>query len=80
MEPNRDSVTEKVPQIVIQYYGQFDGEIGMTRATMDQKRRQQRVLLQEKYMRIKHLQKRCEEIAATVNSQFEQLTEKLLNY
>ena len=33
-----------------------------------------------KTMRIQHLKKRCEEIAAEVNSQFDQLSERLLNY
>ena len=31
-------------------------------------------------MRIQHLKKRCEEIAADVNNQFDQLSERLLHY
>ena len=31
-------------------------------------------------MRIEHLKKRCEEIAADVNTQFDQLSGRLLNY
>ena len=31
-------------------------------------------------MRIQHLKKRCEEIAADVNDQFNQLSERLLKY
>ena len=52
----------------------------MTRANMDQKRRRQRVLIREKQERILHLKHCCEKIAADVNSQFEQLTEKLIHY
>ena len=33
-----------------------------------------------KTMRIQHLKKCCEEIAADVNNQFDQLSERLLNY
>ena len=64
-----------------QYRGQLAGvKIGMTRATLDQRRREQRALLRMKTMRIQHLKKRCEEIVAEVNNQFEQLTERLLHY
>ena len=81
MERIRDSVTRKHPQVAQTSSGQIDGgDIGLTRATMDQRRRAQRVLLQEKKMRIKHLKTRCENIAAEVNEQFEVLTEKLLHY
>ena len=52
----------------------------MTRAALDQKRREQRALLRMKTMRIQHLKKRCEEIAADVNKQFDQLSERLVNY
>ena len=64
--------------------GQFAGvNIRMTRATLDQRRREQRALLRMKTMRIQddeHLKKRCEEIAAEVNNQFDQLSERLLHY
>ena len=61
--------------------GQFAGvKLGMTRAALDQKRREQRALLRMKTMRIQHLKKRCEEIAADVNSQFDELSERLLQY
>ena len=80
MDPTKDSVTEKSPQAVKSSNEQFGKGIGMTRAAMDQRRREQRVLLQEKKIRIKHLKKRCDEIAADINNQFEQLTERLLHY
>ena len=54
--------------------------IGMTRAALDQRRREQRALLRMKTMRIQHLKKRCKEIAADVNNQFDQLSERLLQY
>ena len=61
--------------------GQFAGQnIGMTRATLDQLRREKRALLRMKTMRIQHLKQRCEEIAADVNSQFDELSERLLQY
>ena len=47
---------------------------------MDQRRREQRALLRMKIMRIQHLKKHCEEIAADVNRQFDELSERLLNY
>ena len=52
----------------------------MTRATLDQRQRDQRALLLMKTMRIQHLKKRCKEIVANVNSQFDKLTERLLHY
>ena len=52
----------------------------MTRAALDQRRREQRALLRMKTMRIQHLKKRCEEIAADVNNQFDELSKRLLNY
>ena len=55
-------------------------KLGMTRATLDQRRREQRALLRMKTMRIQHLKKRCEEIAADVNHQFDELSERLLQY
>ena len=50
----------------------------MTRAALDQRRREQRALLRMKTMRIQHLKKRCKEIAADVNNQFDELSERLL--
>ena len=52
----------------------------MTRASLDEQRREQRALLHMKTMRIQHLKKCCEEIAAEVNSQFDKLSERLLHY
>ena len=81
MDSISDFVAKKSPQTVKPRCEQFVGEdIGMTRATMDQRRREQCVLLREKKMKIQHLKKRCEEIAADVKNQFDQLTEKLLHY
>ena len=61
--------------------GQYAGvNIGMTRATLDHQRREQRALLRLKTMRIQQLKKRCEDIAADVNSQFDELSERLLKY
>ena len=54
--------------------------IGVTRAALDQRRREQRALLRMKTMRIQHLKKRCEQIAADVNNQFDELSERLLSY
>ena len=54
--------------------------IGMTKAALDQQRREQCALLRMKTMRIQHLKKHCEEIAADVNNQFDQLIERLLYY
>ena len=69
-------MTQKSPQIAKISSGQLGRDIGMTRATMDQKRRKLRVLLKEKQERILHLKHCCEKIAADVNNQFEVLTEK----
>ena len=75
------SLSQKLQLMRNQRCGQFAGvNIGMTRAALDQRKREQRVLLREKKMRIQYLKKRCEEIAVEVNSQFDQLTERLLNY
>ena len=75
------STSQKLQQMRDQCRGQLVGvNIGMTRAALDQRRREQRALLRMKTMRIQHLKKRCEEIAADVNNQFNQLSERLLNY
>ena len=52
----------------------------MTRAALDQRRREQCALLRVKTVRIQHLKKRYEEIAADVNNQFDELSERLLHY
>ena len=75
------STSQKLQQMRNQCRGQLAGvNIGMTRAALDQRRREQRALLRMKTMRIQHLKKRCEEIAADVNNQFDELSERLLNY
>ena len=78
---NQPSTSQRLQQVRRQCRGQFAGvNIGMTRATLDQPRRGQRALLQMKTMRIQHLKKCCEEIAANVNNQFDELSERLLHY
>ena len=80
-EPNQPSTSQRLQQMQNQCQGQLAGvKLSMTRATLDQRRREQRALLRMKTMRIQHLKKRCEEIAAHVNTQFDQLSERLLNY
>ena len=54
--------------------------IGPTRATLDQRGREQRMLLREKTKRIQFLKKSYEDIAVEVNNQFDQLSERLLTY
>ena len=77
----QSSFSQQLQQMRNQCRGQFAGvKLGMTRAALDQKRREQRALLRMKTMRIQHLKKRCEEIAADVNRQFDELSERLLNY
>ena len=77
----QSSFSQQLQQMRNKCRGQYAGvNIGMTRATLDQKRREQRALLRMKTMRIQHLKKRCEEIAADVNKQFDQLSERLVNY
>ena len=77
----QSSFSQQLQQMRNQCRGQFAGvKLGMTRAALDQKRREQRALLRMKTMRIQHLKKRCEEIAADVNKQFDQLSKRLLQY
>ena len=78
---NQPSTSQRLQRVLKQCRGQFAGvNIGMTRATLDQRRREQRALLRMKTMRIQHLKKRYEEIAADVNNQFDELSERLLHY
>ena len=71
---NQPSTSQRLQQVPRQCRGQYAGvNIGMTRATLDQRRREQRALLRMKTMRIQHLKKRYEEIAADVNNQFDEL-------
>ena len=78
---NQPSTSQRLQRMRNQCRGQLAGvSIGMTRATLDQRRREQRALLRMKTMRIQQLKKRCEEIAADVNSQFDTLPERLLQY
>ena len=80
-DENTPSTSQRLQQMRNQCRGQFAGvSIGMTRAALDQRRREQRALLRMKTMRIQQLKKRCEEIAADVNKQFDQLSERLLQY
>ena len=75
------STSQRLQRVRNQCRGQFARvDIGMTRAALDQRRREQRALLRMKTMRIQHLKKRCEEIVADVNSQFDELSERLLQY
>ena len=68
-EQNVPSTSQQLQRVRRQCQGQFAGvNIGMTRATLDQRRREQRALLRVKTMRIQHLKKCCKEIAANVNS------------
>ena len=77
-QPN---TSQQVQQMLRQCRGQLsEVSIGPTRATLDQRRRDQRALLKEKTKRIRHLKKRCEQIAADVNNQFDQLFARLLKY
>ena len=78
---HQPSTSQRLQRMRNQCRGQFArANIGMTRAAMDQRRCEQRALLQIKTMRIQHLKKRCEEIAADVNNQFDELSERLLHY
>ena len=80
-DENVPNTSQRLQQMRNQCRGQFAGKnIGMTRAILDQRRREQRALLRMKMMRIQHLKKRYEEIAADANSQFDKLTERLLHY
>ena len=80
-ETNLPSTSQRLQYMRNQCRGQLVGvNIGMTRAALDQRRREQRALLRMKTMRIQQLKKRCEDIAADVNSQFDQLSGRLLNY
>ena len=80
-EQNQPSTSQQLQQMRNQCRGQFAGvKLGMTRAALDQHRREQCALLRMKTMRIQHLKKRCEEIAADVNTQFDELSERLLQY
>ena len=73
-DENVPSTSQQLQQMRNECRGQFAGvNIGKTRAALDQQRREQRALLRMKTMRIQHLKKRCEEIAADVNTQFDQL-------
>ena len=75
------STSQQLQQMRNQCRGQFAGvRLGMTRAALDQQRREQRALLRMKTMRIQHLKKCCEEIAADVNRQFDELSKRLLQY
>ena len=68
-EPTQPSTSQRLQQMRNECLGQFAGvRLGMTRAALDQRRREQRALLRVKTMRIQHLKKRCEEIAADVNN------------
>ena len=75
------STSQQIQQMRRQCRGQLsEVSIGPTRATLDQRRRDQRALLKEKTKRIQHLKKRCEQIAVDVNNQFDQLSTRLLKY
>ena len=77
----QSSFSQQLQQMRNECRGQYAGvNIGMTRAALDQKRREQRALLRMKTMRIQHLKQRCKEIAADVNRQFDELSERLLKY
>ena len=68
-DENQPNTSQQLQQIRNQCRGQLAGvKLGKTRAALDQQRREQRALLRLKTMRIQHLKKRCEEIAADVNS------------
>ena len=80
-DENVPSTSQRLQQMRNECRGQFAGvRLGMTRAALDQQRREQRALLKMKTMRIQHLKQRCKEIAANVNNQFDQLSKRLLNY
>ena len=80
-DENVPSTSQRLQQMRNECRGQFAGvKLGVTRAALDQRRREQRALLHMKTMRIWHLKKRCKEIAADVNNQFDQLSERLLQY
>ena len=67
-DENMPSTSQRLQQMRNECRGQLAGvNIGMTRAALDQQRREQRTLLRIKTMRIQHLKKRCDEIAADVN-------------
>ena len=69
---NTPSTSQQLQQVRKQCRGQFArADIGVTRATLDQRRREQRAQLRMKTMRIQHLKKRCKEIAMDVNSQLD---------
>ena len=78
---NQPNTSQQLQQMRNECRGQFAGvRIGMTRVALDQRRREQHALLRMKMMRIQHLKKRCEQIAADVNHQFDELSERLLQY
>ena len=78
-DETQPSTSQRLQQMRNQCLGQYARvSIGMTRAALDQRRLEQRALLRVKTMRIQHLKKRCEEIAADVNSQFDDLSERML--
>ena len=78
-DENMPSTSQRLQKVRRECQGQFARvDIGVTRATLDQRRREQRALLQMKIERIQQLKKRCEEIAAEVNNQFDQLSQRLL--
>ena len=80
-DENQPSTSQRLQRMRNQCQGQLAGvKLGITRAALDQRRREQRALLRMKTMRIQYLKKRCEEIAAEVNSQFDTLSERLLQY
>ena len=80
-DETQPSTSQRLQQMRNECQGQFSGvSIGMTRAALDQRRREQRALLHMKTMRIQHLKKHCKEIAADVNRQFDELSNRLLQY
>ena len=80
-DENQPSTSQRLEQMRRQCRGQLsEMNIGETRATMDQRRREQRMLLREKTKRIQYLKQSCEDIAAEVNHQFDHLSERLLTY
>ena len=80
-DENLPSTSQMLQQMRNECQGQFAGvKLGMTRATLDHRRREKRALLKMKTVRIQHLKQHCKEIAADVNSQFDELSERLVNY
>ena len=78
---NQPSTSQQLQRVRRQCRGHFvGGNIGMTRAVLDRRRCDQCALLHMKTMRIQHLKKRCEEVVADVNSQFDELSKRLLHY